>query len=232
MSKIFDNIKEAIQSVPTKLNNVSSQTVHEFGEYPIQSAFLVRTPIEKVFTRALNVISAGKFSELQDKHDIPVLYHVAFVGSFNNKNILIEKNEVINVDKFKQSDIKKNTETLRLTLKSYPTLAQILTNTVNYMGDTNFFDYDALGADGKRNNCQDFVMALLDSNNMATPEAKNFIYQNITPITKELPNVVAKAVKVITQAGSVVSRLIGRGKQDKIDKRFINFIKRNRFRFI
>lgn len=231
MNKIFDNIKEAVQPIPTKFNNISSKTLHEFGDFPIQSAFLMRTPIDKVFNRALNIISNGKFDELQKEHNLETLYHVAFVGSFNDTNIIIEKNEVINIDKFKQSDIKSNTDTLRLTLTSRPLLIDIMNNTLMQMGPNKFFDYDALGSAGGRNNCQDFIINLLKANNMLTQEAKSFIYQDIRPITKELPSYVAKTVKAVTQTGSIVSRLIGRGKQD-IDKNFVKFIKANKFRFI
>lgn len=225
---IIDNIQEALKPIPSKLNNVSRRTLETYGNYPIQSAFLMRTPLSKTWTGALNAISFGQFEKLQDKHNFKVLYHVAFVGSFNNQNIIIEKNEVVNIDTFKQSDIKPDTETFRLTLSSKPTLSQIIDNTRKYMGDNKFYSYSALG----NNNCQNMVMAVLRSNSMNSVQAENFIYQNIKPLANELLPHVSKITDAITQTGSVVSRLIGKGRTKDIDKKFINFVMNNGFRFI
>ncbi|MET0570951.1 MAG: hypothetical protein ABWZ79_05960 [Pedobacter agri] len=228
------HVKEAFQPIPTKLNNISMKTIEEFGNYPVQSMFVMRTPLSNNLTGALNIVSSGEFNRLQKNANIDQLYHVALVGSFNNTNIIIEKNEVVNIAPFKKSDVTNNTEILRIKLSSNPSLIQLIANTLNFMGPQNFYDYDALGATNRgRNNCQDFVNAVLESNNLLTPDVYKFFYQDISPITNELQNHVPIAVKAVTQTGSIVSRLIGKGKRNtKIPTQFIHFVEKNGFRFL
>jgi hypothetical protein len=58
------------------------------------------------------------------------------------------------------------------------TVQQLIDNTAKYMGN-DFIPYAA-----GHNNCQDFQMAVLTSNNMITPKLKEFVKQDTTEIFK------------------------------------------------
>lgn len=222
--------KEVISPIPTRLNNISTATLKKYSGYPIQSSFIMRTPLENVWNQAINAISVGEFNKLKAKHGFDKLFHVALVVSVNNTNILIEKNEVINIDLFKKSDIKNQTETYRTSGGLDLTLDQMIDNTLKYMGPERFYSYNAIGSPGNpKNNCQDFVRSILKANNLLTKEAEKFLYQDITPLEKELSSHVAPSLQAITNLGSKVSRLIGKGRPDHP---FVDFVMNNGFRLL
>ena len=58
-------------------------------------------------------------------------------------------------------------------------LNQLLENTQKSIGSAKFFLYDGL-----KNNCQDFIIAILKANGLLTGQAESFIKQDITKIQK------------------------------------------------
>jgi hypothetical protein len=223
---------EAFQSIPTKLNNISTRTMTEYGKSPIMSISIIRTPLSSVWTNAMNTISLGRFSELQKKMGYDKLFHLSLIVVTEGRKLIVEKNEVINIAPFKMGDVKPETEYMAVPIIPGLNLIQMMDNTLKRMGNDKFYDYDALG----QNNCQNFILQILQSNNLLTPQAHKFIYQDMTGIVNELnksklTSHVGATVKRITGVGSFVSRLIGKGKK-KVNKDFIDFVKNDGFRFI
>ena len=134
-------------------NNTTTKTLAEYGDIPISSCFVMRTPIKKVFHETINVISGGKYNKI--RKELPELYHVAMVCGLMKgdeaHNILIEKNETINVAPFRQSDIEKNTETMRIQLRGI-TINRMLENAKTAMGSEKFFSYNAIGHGNEQRN--------------------------------------------------------------------------------
>lgn len=221
-------IKEAFRKVPSKLNHISTETINKYGNLPISGVTLIRTPLSKIWTGALNAISFGQFNKLQKEQNIDKLYHVGLIVQTPTP-IIIEKNEVVNVAPLNdKKDLNKETQYYHIPINT-TTISNLIANTEQLMGKTAFYDYDAL----RNNNCQNFIISLLKANNIWTDGAQHFIFQNIQPITQQLSSHVPTTVKTITSTGSVVSRLIGKGKQHhKIDPYFIKFVKNNGFRFL
>lgn len=230
-------IKEGLYEIPTKLNNISTNTLKELGTKNIKALTIIRSPLKKHWENALNVLSLGKFKEIQKKLGYDKLFHLSLLADVEDKIIIIEKNEVIHIAPIDKEAIDKNTEYLNVSLNNKLTLDVLIDNTLKGMGSTEFYDYDALGVNGKQpNNCQNFIMQILNYNKILTQKEKNFIYQDMTPITEELKNqgvgFVPNMLKFITNTGSRVSRFIGKGKKGKKKESIYDFILNNKFRFL
>lgn len=231
-------IKETFQSIPTKLNNISTRTLDQYGGLPIQAIWIARTPLNNLLTGALNTITNGKFIELQRKYGYDKLFHLALLIQLPNGRVIVEKNEVINIAPSKKSDFNNKTEYFAVPLfYKQLNLRGMIENTYKLMGNDKFYSYSALGGNGQQNNCQDFVRAILSSNGLLSQQANQFIYQDMTNIVKDLENnnlgFVPKLLDHITDLGSKVSRLIGANKYNSIaQQRFIKFVKNKGLRMI
>jgi hypothetical protein len=95
-----------------------------------------------------------------------------------------------------------------------PTLNEFIQKTVDKMGKYGFTNYDALD-----NNCQKFILSLLEANGSLTPALKNFIYQDITGIVQRLPSYVDRISRFATDTAARAQELIGQGKRRITTKR-------------
>jgi len=223
------HIKEAFAGIPTKLNNVSTKTLNEFGNMPINALQIARTPLNNVLEGAINALSLGKFSELKNKYGFDKLYHLSLIATLSNNKIIIEKNEVITIEPLSQSSsIKANTEYFNVPLNNPNlNLNTLIDNTLKYMGNSKFYDYDSFN-----NNCQSFIDSILKANNLYNDNAGTFLMQNVQGISQDLKtsgfSYVPKIMKKITNMGSIFSRLTGKGSKMDALKAFEDYINKNK----
>ena len=104
------------------------------------------------------------------------LFHLFIVLHTTKGDVLLEKNERINMEK---KGMPSNAESVKVpNIPSGLTVQQLVDNTAAYMGN-NFIPYAA-----GHNNCQDFQMGILNANHMVTPQLQEFVKQNTTEIFK------------------------------------------------
>lgn len=189
-------------------NNVSSKTLKDYGNLPIQSLTIYRTPIQGFINTALNALSLGKWNELKTKYGFDELFHLALVANVGSKNIIIEKNEVVNISTEYKTSSDTQTYTIDISRVKGPsfTVYNLVENTRKRIGDNQFFSYDAF-----RNNCQNFLRHLLMTYNLYTYQVNKFVFQDITEIYKGLPSFVSKIARTVTDIGATASKLIGKG---------------------
>ena len=227
-------IKEAMRDIPSKLNNISQRTVDTYGATQIEAIEIMRTPLNNVLMGALNTISFGQFNKIKEENGYDKLYHLALKFTIRGEKIICEKNEVITIAPFKDDDVNDKTEYFAVSPSPRLNILDMVINTFNRMGATRFYGYDAL----RGNNCQDFILNMLEANHLSTEASRKFIYQDFDAITKKLDegpwtSHVSGAVKKITSLGSYVSRLTGaQRKEKKINKKFIEFVNNKGFRFL
>lgn len=211
--KGYEKVKEFFSPNLSDFNNTSKNTIKQFGNFPIIKLSIYRTPISSVLEGVLNFISLGKWNELKKKYSFDKLFHLALVATVKlptggEKNIIIEKNEVVNVSTSYQTS--KDTEIMDIQLPgniSY-TVYGMLDRTKNSVGNRKFFAYDAFNR-GQATNCQGFLYIVLSSNGLMKPQYKNFLFQDLTEILKGLPSYVSKIAKMATDAGAVVNKITG-----------------------
>ncbi len=151
------------------------EILKKYGNRSIVKLELYRTPIRDMIAKALDYLSNGKVSALPyDK-----LFHLALkVTLQNGPNLIVEKNEVINIEPFHMG---KDSENLPITEVPNTTLMQFLDNCKAKMG-RKYFRYQA-----NSNNCQHFQLNLLQSNNLLTENYRKFIKQDTASIFENNP---------------------------------------------
>lgn len=206
-------------------NNSTTKYLKSFGDLPIKSLQIVRTPILNVIDKALNVVSFGKWSKLKKEYSFDKLFHLALVANVGSKNLVIEKNEVINVStSYKMS---KDSEVMDVPLngKNFTT-NDMLQKTRQRLGDSKYFLYD-----GFKNNCQVFVRECLISEDLYNEREKNFLFQDLEELAKKMPSLSKKIMNITTDLGASVNKLTGQAKRkfatDEIKQAENDFWKQN-----
>ena len=161
-----------------------------YGSVPISKIVVVKNVVNPLITKTLNTLSGQEFDRL---------YHLGIVVTLSNgKSIILEKNASINIsDKFSM----KNRDVIPVQIPNNLTLTQMVNNTSVQMG-TKFIPYS-----GNDNNCQHFIIAVLQSNDILTDNLEQFVKQKTDPIFENRP-ILRKIVNTVTDLGGVVDNVI------------------------
>jgi hypothetical protein len=213
-SGLFDFIRRGANKVINyfkprldNYNNVSTKTLQMYGNIPIQNISIYRTPIMSIINSALNVLSLGRWNEARKKYGFDKLFHLALVCNIGSKNIIIEKNEVVNVSTSYKTN--KDTEVYNVPLQNKNiTINQLLDTARKNVGDEKFFSYNAF-----TNNCQFFIRYLLEGQGLYDTNVANFLFQDISKVIEELPSYVEPVARAITTTGAVLSKISGKGEK-------------------
>ena len=167
------------------------------GNESIMKIEVCRNPVNKLLTGTLNILSVGIFSS-QNPYDN--LFHLRLIFTLQSgRRVSLEKLEVptmmLNPSNY------PHTETLNIrVVRPTMTLNEIINKTIEKMKD-NFFTYSA-----KSNNCQYFILNILNANHLETLETTKFIKQNTEEIFKNLDYLrkFTNTVTDIAQRGDVI----------------------------
>jgi hypothetical protein len=185
----------------------------------VTSMIVVRTPIQEYVGTIMNVISIGKYKEVMANSPYDCMFHLSLCI---NGRYILEKNESIALsDKGSNSssppsgsgeyrnnnDIldDERSETIEVSIPANDkvTLRQLLLNTREYMGYIKFSNYCA-----KTNNCQDFILALLSSNHLSSPQLEQFIKQDAEQIFNRLPKHTTTVARTLTDVAAIMNKLV------------------------
>lgn len=229
ITKPYETIKTAFSDI-SDFNNISKDTLSKYGNLPVNIITIARTPLNTLLENTINVLSLNQFRVLKKKYGYDKLYHLSLIVSVQGGHkVVIEKNETITIEPLNVSkSIKNITEFQKVPMPINTTINIMLEKTKQKMGSYDFFHYD-----GFKNNCQDFLKNILEANNILTPAGNKFLYQekvkNIgKDLSKGLFSYVPKVMRKITDMGSIVSRLSGKGQDEKeeIKEAFIKYLKK------
>lgn len=205
---LYSGLKSGVSKVfSTRLddyNNTTKETLRKYGDMNIDNLMIYRTPVNSMIDKALNIFSFGKFAEMKKKYGFDEFFHLALVAQVKGKNVIIEKNEVINVStSYNTND---RTETMKVEMKRKPlTINQLLNATREKQTPDDYFSYDAFN-----NNCQMFIRALLRNVDLYTKDIDGFLFQNVENLIKEMPTL-AKVAKTATDIGAWFNKITGQG---------------------
>jgi hypothetical protein len=125
--------------------------------------------------------------------------------SFDDGAIIIEKNEVISISDNTKQDAA--TEKLNIDMNGLIiTLEELTEKTRQKVGDSLYYRYDAF-----KNNCQFFIRYLLESVNLYSKQASDFLFQDVSDLIKHLPSYVKKISNVATKTGAYLNKVTGQG---------------------
>lgn len=178
----IDRVQGFFKGVRLDFPPKERELLRVYGSTDIVQMTLCRAPIHSMLDKTLNVLSFGQWESLKSQHNFDKLFHLYMVLRLsNNRMIRLEKNEVIKIaNSFK---IESDAEFLDVPLHNQKiTLQELLENTIRAVGKKQVFIYSPWS-----NNCQRFLMDILQSNNLLTDKERQFIYQDITELVKKLP---------------------------------------------
>ena len=147
--------------------------LQQYGNDSIEFMEIQRSPLG-LLQKVLNLFSLGR---LEKNNPYDRLFHLKVVVRVRGVLISIEKNEVIKITPNPTTE--KNTETRPVLLSRPFTINELLNNTRRKMGDDKFFSYSAYN-----NNCQDFILNMLEANHLSSSDSISFVKQD----TKQLFN--------------------------------------------
>ena len=146
------------------------KVINRIGDDEILKITVNRTPLSKVLKFLLNITSLGQLEKKIENTDYDTLYHLFMVITTTSGSYVVEKNEVIQIYKFKS--LGKGTETLPVPINAGLTLNDMIEKTKNSIMNK-FFTYK-----GQDNNCQYFINNMLVSNNLNSDVLEKFILQD------------------------------------------------------
>jgi hypothetical protein len=179
-----------------------SQFLRNNGHKRVESITIYRAPIQRMIDKLFNILSFGKFEEAKNKLGYDDLFHLYMIIQLSDDTkLILEKNQDINISD--DIDTRDTAESLKIEMKTQPTLFELLENTRKLVGDEKFYKYDSF-----RNNCQDFLYNVLKSNNLLNETNSRFIKQNAGELLKSLPAYASTMANVATQTGSYINRFL------------------------
>ena len=210
VKNIGSKIKQWLFFPPNKLPNKSAKIFEKYAKSEIQDIEIRREPLQSMVKSFLNFISFGQLEKKLKELNYDDVMHLSMAVIFRNgSRVSIEKNERINIvegytgNKDKQQMVNVDRSLLE---KNRITLETLLGKTQQSMGDHRFFQYNA-----KDNNCQDFLLGILDANGLNNSNLTKFIKQDASEIFKSLPSFMDKFAQGITDLAGKVSELTGQG---------------------
>ena len=183
INKILDFKEKVPQNVRNALNKI--------GDKQIISARCGRTPVQAVIQGALKLVANVPYDDL---------FHLFIELTLeNNQKWVLEKIERINLVKGDRSN--KSGAEFTSSFPVNKTVNELFENTRNQMGDK-FLPYQSAS-----NNCQFFIMAVLDANGLNNSERTTFVKQDTKSIFKNNP-VLRKFANTLTDIGGYANAIM------------------------
>jgi hypothetical protein len=209
--------------------NSTKKVLKKYGDLPITGLQIMRAPIISAIDSALNIISLGSWAKLKKDNSFDSLFHLFSVITValpngNRKNILVEKNQSINVSESIPNRT-RDTDVITIAWNSNKTINQMLETTLKAVGPDRFFVYRPFNDNNNGGNCQRFITDVLDSNGLLGPRYASWILQDVEPLVKGLPNYVLKFSKGVTDFAAGAEKLIGGKKRKGTQKQYIELVK-------
>lgn len=183
------------------------QFIKAHGRDKIQTISMIRAPVARPGTLAMELLTAGQWNEFKRRAGVDTVYHTGLVV---NGNIILEKLDKLEgrVDSSYKSQ--KDVETYPLPVRADTmTIAEFLEKGRKQMG-TKFYTYDAF-----QSNCQDWVASMASANGLLDASARKWIKQDIDRLIQELPEITKKSAVAITD----VARNVGNVAEEIMYKR-------------
>jgi hypothetical protein len=228
----IENIKNRIMQtkniydlVINNKNNYSisvSNSLKKYGKNKISRIILNRTPLGSMMNTALNVSSGFEFLNKLKQSPYDSLFHLAAILILDNgKKLMFEKVETMSLKEVSGNPFQKGSESLEIQQLPNLSVSELINNTRRIMGDNKFFTYNA-----SSNNCQSFLVKMMEANIPNYQQYVNFIKQNTEFVYKNSPNF-RKFSNTMTTTGRVLGVLTGQGLQheNKPKNKWINFVK-------
>ena len=217
VSNIFSNVSNSVASLYNKgkqfVSDIFSKAefpdmprqaelfLKSHGKEPITSLSVGRAPVSKMLTKLLDFLSAGRFSAGQKEQNIDDFFHLYIII---NDKYRLEKNELMKLSKYvmpdKEERIAVSTPNTNVSLSEF-VVAPSKSDPQSY-----YRNYDAFS-----NNCQDFVLKVLNYWGINNPQINAFVKQPIEKIAQKLDDTNVKGIaRTLTDIGAGINDTLQR----------------------
>ena len=211
---VFDTMQNAYNKTVEKVGDYASTVLHGRNDYPPKVRELIkihgdkritritidRTPVPSVLTSALNAVSMGAFKERFDKLPYDKLFHLRMdLTLADNTRLAVEKNEVINM--YLKPKKLKGSEQIDVTFRESDITLNKLLSGGQSIQKAKWFGYSA-----SSNNCQDFILALLNGSQLGNEQDRQFVKQDTSTLFKG-DSFLRKFSNTVTDLGAKVNEI-------------------------
>lgn len=187
-------LKPAENKMPTGL----SSFLQKYGHYKVIRLQLCRQPVIGAIREVMNALSFGRLKHELSVRGIDDILHlwcnVEITDGTNIRRFLIEKNETVQIGEWKTGS--ECFSVIGPSMWSV-TLNELIQN-ASKVHPNEFWLYNPA-----TNNCQQFVLSLLNGSGYLTPDAYDFLNQNAERILEKSGIAVDVASKVINFAANL-----------------------------
>ena len=198
---MFERLKKTANSLVLGSKGISPNVdkfLRDHGDEPVLEMIISRNVVSSILTGSMKLIS----TQFRERAGSNKLYHLKLLIKTSHSNISLEKNEVITISPYKMNN---NSENLYLSFPPGISINILLQNTRDKMGGS-FLSYSA-----RDNNCQNFILALLQSNFLDNPRNVLFTRQstsdlfdvNLRKITNTITDI-AQKMDITREGGSLL----------------------------
>jgi hypothetical protein len=191
------NTADSLINGPKGISPSVDRFLDEHGNEPIRQLIISRNEISPLITGTLHVLSPN----FKKKNDNNPLYHLKILIKTDRTSFSLEKNSRITISKYQMN---RNAENMNVNIPNGLSMNILLANTIQLMGGK-FLTYSA-----RDNNCQSLILAMLQSNNLSTPQNVLFTKQStqelFTPQLRKITNTItdiAGKVDILRQGGDI-----------------------------
>lgn len=182
------------------LSPAVKETLRKHGDEPILKMAASRKPVRKVLNALMNAVSLGSFNKKFARQPYDDLFHLTLWVTTASGTYSIEKEEVIKITPNPKTEEQAEFNDIS-PVPSALTMNKLMMGGEKVLGDK-FTRYDA-----SSNNCQDFIIALLEGSNAGSAADRAFIKQDVDALFKD-DTFLRRVARKLTNIGASVSTAI------------------------
>jgi archaellum component FlaF (FlaF/FlaG flagellin family) len=196
---MISRIQNTVESLLNRRQGISPSVdrfLDKHGNEQITRLVISLNIINPLITGTLNILSPN----FKKKNNNNPLYHLKILIKTDRTSLSLEKNERITISKYQMN---KNAENMNVNIPNGLSLNVLLDETKQLMGGK-FLTYSV------SNNCQSLILAILQSNNLSTPQNVLFTKQTtqelFTPQLRKITNTItdiAGVANIIREGGDI-----------------------------
>ena len=198
---MFERLKKTTKSLIYGRENISPNVdkfMRDHGDEPILEIIISRNVVSSLLTGSMKLIS----SQFRERAKSDKLYHLKLLIRTTHSNVSLEKNEVITISPYQMN---YGAENMYVHFPPGISINILLQNTRNEMGNS-FLSYSA-----RDNNCQNFVLSLLQANGLSNERNILFTKQSTTGLfstemrkfTNTITDIAGK-IDIIREGGNLI----------------------------
>lgn len=203
------HLKEAFRGKRSDYSPAQRDLLQRVGGLNIDRIIIFRQPLHGLLNKVANFATGGLWDKARAKHGVSDFFHLGLVLVLEDNSLLcVEKTQVVSISPTWSSD--ELTQVQPVPMHGPITVSGLLNAAINRMGG-DFWTYSAAS-----NNCQNFVLSILQAAGLDSPEMHSFVFQPVQQMMEDVPSWLPKLAQGATDlAGRIDIAANGRGFSQK-----------------